>query len=447
VTPIIVVLVLLALVIVLSGSVMRRSRRDWKATRKYHRALVTLGQLNESGPAFDHTVTAPGRSRTDVALPARIRRAQALREQRFAEAEQQAERQRAVSQQGVSEQGAVSNAAISADITAPATHATRGEGSGAKDGAARTRPPGGTLAGTATSGATAVEGFRILGPVSGRTSGEAPVVRARPGAPTGTLFGAPRQPPVTLRGSAAASGNGSSGQTPHGQAHGGDLRGTGAEEDGGANGQGQKPKVVVLGADEVPGGRERVLGGAQAGGSNVGGSKVGAANGHTQLLHRRGRVALVGAAAVVMLGAAVGAVEATGGLGLPNTPAAAKRPAHHGATRSLAAAPATTVPPAPTTTVPPFTLVSNTNGTASYQVSGSPTVVVSAQGPCWIEAHQPNAQGNQILAALMSPGQSETLHAPVFIRMGAPWAVTVTVNGASLPALATGGSPWNLQFQ
>ncbi|MBO0747665.1 MAG: DUF4115 domain-containing protein, partial [Acidimicrobiaceae bacterium] len=106
-----------------------------------------------------------------------------------------------------------------------------------------------------------------------------------------------------------------------------------------------------------------------------------------------------------------------------------------------------TTAPAPTTTVPPFTLVSNTGGTASYQVTGSSTIVVSAQGSCWVEAHQSNAQGNQIFAALMSSGQSQTFHAPVFIRLGAPAAVTVTVNGASLPGLATDGAPWNLELQ
>lgn len=151
---------------------------------------------------------------------------------------------------------------------------------------------------------------------------------------------------------------------------------------------------------------------------------------------------------MVLAGAAVGAYEATGGSGLPSRPAAAKRPlAQPNGSGRPTGAPTTTAPPAPTTTVPPFTMISNANGTASYQLAGNPPVVVSAQGPCWVEANQSNAQGAVIFAATLAPGQSQTFRAPVFIRLGAPSAVTVTVNGTSLPALVTGGAPWNLDLQ
>lgn len=554
-TLLVAIAVLLILAMLVSSSFMRSGRRDWKATRRYHRALDTLGQINESGPTLDRSVTAPGRSAAEAVRPTPGRRAEARSEQRAADADPRA-------------------ANPASDHAPQANGAAHGNGAGRRNGAGqghgqgpgkRAGRRGGAMPGSRTSPGErfepmAAEGFRIIGPVSpsaseevrvvgasaseevappaggraprevtaqeaaahealhggesqevapaargrapqetqphrdlrGRESEEVPATRGRASrvspatrARGGGLPGAGRQapaagnrrpamryleatgerhgeapgerladdrqtrwPPVPLDASTAPKANGRNGlkAAPAGDGAGEDSPAVppwdqeqppwDPKHDGGGQQQEPEPAVLVFGADDVPPGRNTALADPRAAAVTR--------PAHLRRNHRRGRATLAAAAAVVVAGAAVGAYEATDRSG-PTSPVAAKRPlAHHKALQSPA--PTTTVP-APTTTVPPFTLVSNTNGTASYQVAGSPTVVVAAHGPCWVQANQPNAQGNQVYAALMAPGQSETLHAPVWIRLGAPSAVTVTVNGASVPALAGSGAPWNFDFQ
>ena len=467
-TLLIVIVVLLAFMLLVSGSVMRRNRRDWQATRKYHRALNTLGQLNESGPAVDRPVTARGRSASDVPAKAPASSASsAAQEERAGAKALEGFRiigpgpdrapvpepaMRAPAQESrVLAQASAAPAGASAATTQPSTGTPAGTGR---------RPP---LLGTRHPAAHHLD-RRQNG--QSRQNGSSPGRRSAP-MPTPTPAPAPSGP-----------GNGWADHPPAAPP----WDAEDAEEAGRPGRKAPAPPVLVFGADERPRGRHAAPApvpagpgprgrhaapaGPDADGPDADGPDADAPDpddsdagvvtrpAHLRPHRRPGRTGPIGraghngrtpivaaAAALVLAGAAVGAYQAAGGSGLPSRPAAAKQPIPHDTTVP------TTVPPAPTTTVPPFTLVSNTNGTASYRLAGSPSVVVSAQGPCWVEAHQPNAQGSQIFAAILAPGQSETLRAPVFIRLGAPSAVTVTVNGMTLPALVTGGAPWNLDLQ
>jgi hypothetical protein len=116
-------------------------------------------------------------------------------------------------------------------------------------------------------------------------------------------------------------------------------------------------------------------------------------------------------------------------------------------TSAPATTPPTTVAPPPTTAGPPFKLVSNVSGTATYTVPASATVTLHATGPCWVEANKATAAGATVYTATMAAGQSEPLTAPVWIRLGAPAYMTMTVNGTALPLPPTGGSTLDIEFQ
>jgi Domain of unknown function (DUF4115) len=108
---------------------------------------------------------------------------------------------------------------------------------------------------------------------------------------------------------------------------------------------------------------------------------------------------------------------------------------------------ATTTPAPPTTAAPPFSLVSNVDGTATYQVAAAAPIIVRATGPCWVDAHQANSSGASVFTATMAAGQTQTLTAPVWIRLGAPTAVAIEVNGTTLTTPSTGGAPLDVELQ
>jgi hypothetical protein len=114
---------------------------------------------------------------------------------------------------------------------------------------------------------------------------------------------------------------------------------------------------------------------------------------------------------------------------------------------TVPAATTTTAAPASTTTVPPFHLVSNSDGTATYQVAAAAPISLSASGPCWVDAHKASSSGASVFTATMAAGQTQTLTAPVWIRLGAPAAVTIKVNGQALAPPATGGDPLDIELQ
>jgi hypothetical protein len=167
------------------------------------------------------------------------------------------------------------------------------------------------------------------------------------------------------------------------------------------------------------------------------------------LRHRRRRsrrpLALGAGAVIVAIGAAAGVYTLTN-----NTPShAAAPPVSKPAPKTRVTLPVTTTTvPAPTTTAPPaFSLVSNVDGTATYQVAAAAPITLRATGPCWVDAHQANSSGASVFTATMAAGQTQTLTAPVWIRLGAPAALSIEVNGTTLTTPATGGAPLDVELQ
>ena len=125
---------------------------------------------------------------------------------------------------------------------------------------------------------------------------------------------------------------------------------------------------------------------------------------------------------------------------------------NHGAPNSRAArplAPVTAAPPT-TTTVPamPASLVSKTASTATYQLTGSPTINFVGSGSCWIEIRQGDQTGQILFQGVLSSGSQKSQTGPFWVRLGNPAAISVQINGKVLnqPANTT-DNPYNLQFQ
>jgi hypothetical protein len=117
--------------------------------------------------------------------------------------------------------------------------------------------------------------------------------------------------------------------------------------------------------------------------------------------------------------------------------------------RTTAARPTAPAPAATTTTTPPpAALVSQTSSTATYQVTGSPMISLSFNSECWTEARQGSSSGPILFEGTQVAGAQKQLDGPVWIRLGNPTAVSVSVGGATIsePAV-TAGNPFNLQFQ
>lgn len=166
---------------------------------------------------------------------------------------------------------------------------------------------------------------------------------------------------------------------------------------------------------------------------------------------RKSVVSVVLAAAAICV--AIVAIGATV-LGLPghaNTPHAA--PTTDTPPTTAPVHPTTTVPkPTTTTSAPPppkpAVLVSNQNGTATYQLrSRSASIVVSATGPCWYEVRANSPLGQIVNEGTLESGTRFSVTGPAWIRLGNPPAVAVKVDGTPMTVPGAGlGAPLNLQF-
>ena len=101
-----------------------------------------------------------------------------------------------------------------------------------------------------------------------------------------------------------------------------------------------------------------------------------------------------------------------------------------------------------TTTAPPSVLVprSSTAGGADYTVTtASFSVQVNTTGSCWLEVG-PSAGGPFSFVGTVPAGQQKVFAAAsrLWIRLGAPANVTVTVDGTPLQLHAPGSAPYNL---
>jgi hypothetical protein len=102
----------------------------------------------------------------------------------------------------------------------------------------------------------------------------------------------------------------------------------------------------------------------------------------------------------------------------------------------------TTIPPA----VQPTTF---TAAEAAYSAPVSSYVVsLSASGPCWVLASEPEG-GTVIWQGTLEAGQTRQIPAAgsLFLRLGAAFAVTVSLNGEPVVLPAGHGSPYDVTFQ
>jgi hypothetical protein len=113
------------------------------------------------------------------------------------------------------------------------------------------------------------------------------------------------------------------------------------------------------------------------------------------------------------------------------------------------AAPTTTAaPPAATVPPQPAVLVSANGGTATYQLtSATASIVVKANGPCWIEVKAGSPRGQVVVEETLSAGQRSSVTGPAWIRLGDPPHVAVMVDGTAMSVPGAGAAvPLDLQF-
>jgi len=82
-----------------------------------------------------------------------------------------------------------------------------------------------------------------------------------------------------------------------------------------------------------------------------------------------------------------------------------------------------------------------------YHVPVAARVVVASFGTCWVDAHRGGSQGIDLFQALMNAGERHAMIGPLWIRLGDPAHVSITVNGMALrPPPAERGVPYNVQL-
>jgi hypothetical protein len=122
-------------------------------------------------------------------------------------------------------------------------------------------------------------------------------------------------------------------------------------------------------------------------------------------------------------------------------------PPSHPASRVAAPPPST---PAPATTLAPPpgpVLVTTSAGYSEYRLSGPATIVLKASGTCWVQIRQDGPTGSVLYQGDLYAGQSHPANGPLWLRLGNPTQVTITVNGAALsPPSQVAGEPYNMQF-
>jgi hypothetical protein len=114
-----------------------------------------------------------------------------------------------------------------------------------------------------------------------------------------------------------------------------------------------------------------------------------------------------------------------------------------------AAAPPAPVPTSATTVAPPPApvLVTTSAGYSEYRLSGPATIVLTASGTCWVQIRRDGPTGTVLYQGDLYAGQTHPANGPIWLRLGNPTQVTITVNGTALsPPSLIAGEPYNLQF-
>jgi hypothetical protein len=155
---------------------------------------------------------------------------------------------------------------------------------------------------------------------------------------------------------------------------------------------------------------------------------------------RLGVPAIAGLAVLVLVAGTIGGFELTGhhssSVASPPRRAAATPPAH----------PVQVQTPAPVVPAIPV-LVTSASGYSEYRTSTAATIVISATGTCWVEIRQAGPSGPLLYEGDMVAGETHDTAGAIWMRLGDPTKVRVTVNGDAIaPPALVAGNPYNLQF-
>jgi hypothetical protein len=112
------------------------------------------------------------------------------------------------------------------------------------------------------------------------------------------------------------------------------------------------------------------------------------------------------------------------------------------------ATPVASVPTTPTTAPATAILVASSAGTSTYRVDASATITFRAgTGTCWVEIRQSGPYGPVLFTGDLFAGQTRDMNGPIWVRLGNPGVIAITVNGTSIsPPGMTAGEPYDLQF-
>jgi hypothetical protein len=155
----------------------------------------------------------------------------------------------------------------------------------------------------------------------------------------------------------------------------------------------------------------------------------------------RNRLLAAGAAALVLVGA--GAAVSTGLVARHRSRPETVQP------RSARPVPrATVTTPAPRAVSVPVRLLSSNVGVSVYRID-APTAQIRlvASGPCWVQIRSGGATGTVLYSQTMQAGQTESASGPLWMRLGNPTAVKVSVDGVTVSPPVTSGNPYDLVFQ
>jgi hypothetical protein len=154
--------------------------------------------------------------------------------------------------------------------------------------------------------------------------------------------------------------------------------------------------------------------------------------------------AVTGAAASLLVLAAIAGLAANEGSSSTHHPTASGQRPTHQAAAGLPPAPGAGLHQPAQAGGALFEMTSSNS--ATYQVTGPISVVLDATGPCWVQARRAGPTGGLLFQGTLVPGQSWTVAGPTWLRLGNPTAVNLTVNGELVSPPADQGIPFDLQI-
>ena len=92
-------------------------------------------------------------------------------------------------------------------------------------------------------------------------------------------------------------------------------------------------------------------------------------------------------------------------------------------------------------------LLSSSTAGSVYQLSDSAPITLTTSGRCWVEIRSGNSSGPVIHEATLVAGSTEDLSGPVWLRLGNPTAVEITVGSTTVTPPVTAGGPYDLEFR